>query len=138
MTEVRLELGDHRQGLQEQPPVSWTAREDAAEAAAIILTSDRTFDGPTVLTAGAAPTFHDIAAIASDLSGRKIDYDLVEPEEWVATQVQQGNTEFMARLLLSMYQAAEKGYCSEVDPLLGQLIAREPRSARDALARPAA
>ncbi|MCO5973616.1 NmrA family NAD(P)-binding protein [Actinoallomurus soli] len=119
-------------------PVSWTAREDAAEAAAIILTSDRTFDGPTVLTAGAAPTFQDIAAIASDLSGRKIDYDLVAPEEWIAAQVQQGNTEFMARLLLSMYQAAEKGYFSAVDPLLGELLAREPRSARDALAQPAA
>src|SRR6201999_1277646 len=53
-------------------PVSWTAREDAAEAAAAILASDGAYDGPTTLTADAAPTFADIAALLSELTGRQI------------------------------------------------------------------
>src|SRR6202034_23044 len=47
-------------------PVSWTAREDAAEAAAIVLASNGAYDGPTTITANAAPTFNDIAGIASE------------------------------------------------------------------------
>ena len=39
-------------------PVSWTAREDAAEAAAVILASKADYDGPVTLTAKAAPTFN--------------------------------------------------------------------------------
>lgn len=54
-------------------PVSWTAREDAAEAAAVILASNGAYDGPTTLTASAAPTFEEIAAIASELTGSTIE-----------------------------------------------------------------
>ena len=115
-------------------PVSWTAREDAAEAAAVILASDGAYDGPTTLTAGAAPTFRDIAAIASELSGRTIDLDIMDPEVWVAAQIASGQQEFMARFLLGMYQAAHGGFFAGVDPLLGTLLRREPRTARDALA----
>ena len=51
-------------------PVSWTERADEAEAAAVILASERHFDGPVTLTASAAVTFGEIAGIASDLTGR--------------------------------------------------------------------
>ena len=50
-------------------PVSWTAREDAAEAAAVILASDGAYDGPTTITAPAAPTFAELAEVASELVG---------------------------------------------------------------------
>src|SRR6202012_5037760 len=53
-------------------PASWTERADEAEAAAVILASDGGYDGPVTLTAGAAPTFGDIAEIASGLTGRDI------------------------------------------------------------------
>ena len=53
-------------------PVSWTAREDAAEAAAVILASDGRYDGPTTITASAAPTFAELADAASEVSGRTI------------------------------------------------------------------
>ncbi|MEP7091239.1 MAG: hypothetical protein ABI776_14160 [Nocardioidaceae bacterium] len=59
-------------------PVSWTAREDAAEAAAVILASNGAYDGPTTLTASAAPTFEEIAAIASELTGRTIEVMLLD------------------------------------------------------------
>ena len=115
-------------------PVSWTAREDAAEAAAVVLASDGAFDGPITLTAEAAPTFAEIAAIASTLVGRTITSTVVDEEEWVAAQVVAGQPEYMARFVLGMYQGARDGVFAGTDPLLGTLLGRAPRSALDALA----
>ncbi len=115
-------------------PASWTDRGDEAEAAAVILARDGSFDGPVTLTAGAAPTFDDIAAIASDLTGRDIQRVVVDDEEWVAAQVAHGSPEPMARMLLGFFQAARQGSFAEVSPTLGELLGREPRSVRDLLA----
>ena len=117
-------------------PVSWTAREDAAEAAAIILASDGAYDGLTTITASAAPAFADIAAIASQLTGRTVSIRVQDPDEWVAAQIATGQPEFVARFLLGMYQAAHDGFFAGVDPLLATLLGREPQTARDALAQP--
>jgi hypothetical protein len=119
-------------------PVSWTAREDAAEAAAVILASNGAYDGPTTLTAGTAPTFEDIAAIASERTGRTIKLAVTGQDEWVAAQVAAGQQEVMARLLLGMYEAAREGFFSGVAPLLGTLLGREPRTVGDLLAQPTA
>ena len=127
-------------------PVSWTAREDAAEAAAVILASngtsngasngasDSAYNGPTTLTASAAPTFQEIAAIASELTGRTIECVAVDDDTWVAAQIDHGVPEVMVRLLLGFYRAAQQGAFAGVDPLLGKLLGREPRTARDVLA----
>lgn len=117
-------------------PVSWTARDDEAEAAAMILTSDGAYDGPTTLTASSAPTFSDIAAIASEVIDRTVRLEVVDPDEWVAAQVAAGQQEYMARSVLGMYQAARDGFFAGTDPLLGTLLGREPQSVRDLLGEP--
>jgi NAD(P)H dehydrogenase (quinone) len=117
-------------------PVSWTSREDAGEAAAVILTSGTAYDGPTTITASAAPTFGEVAVIASELTGRTVACEVIDPEEWVAAQVAGGQPEFMARFLLGMYQASQQGFFAGTDPLLKVLIGREPATARDVLAGP--
>lgn len=109
-------------------PVSWTAREDEAEAAAMILTADRPFDGPVTLTADAAPTFADIARLASEVSGRAIEHAVISEDEWLA-----GVDDARAGFLLGFYRAAARGLFAGVDPQLGELLGRAPRSARDAL-----
>jgi NAD(P)H dehydrogenase (quinone) len=119
-------------------PVSWTSREDAAEAAAVILASNGAYDGPTTLTASAAPTFEDIAVTASEVAGRPVERVLLDPDEWLAAQVAAGQPEYLARFILGMYQAAEGGFFAGVDPLLGELLGHEPRTVRDELAEPAA
>jgi uncharacterized protein YbjT (DUF2867 family) len=116
-------------------PVSWTAREDAAEAAAVILSSNGAYDGPTTITANAAPTFAEIAEIASELTGRPIACEVIDPEEWVAGQITQGQPEFMARFLLGMYQAAQQGFFAGTDPLLRNLLGREPKTVREVLSQ---
>lgn len=114
-------------------PVSWTAREDAAEAAAVILASDGGHDGPVTLTAQAAPTFADIAALASELTGRTVTTEVIPEDAWIAAQVAAGQPEHMARFVLGMYQAAAGGFFAGVDPLLATLLGREPRTVRDVL-----
>ena len=109
-------------------PVSWTAREDAAEAAAVILASNGGYDGPTTITAGAAPTFAEVAERASSLSGRPVRLVQVDPEEWVAGRITAGQPEFVARFTLGMFQAAEQGFFAGTDPLLASLLGREPRT----------
>ena len=135
-------LGPWRQtgviSVPAEGPVSWTAREDAAEAAAVILLSDGAYDGPVTLTAPAAPTFAEIAATAAEVTSQPVRFDLLDPEQWVAAQKAAGQPEFVARFTLGMFQAAEAGYFAGTDPLLTQLLRRPPRAVRDELADPSA
>jgi uncharacterized protein YbjT (DUF2867 family) len=120
-------------------PVSWTERADEAEGAVVILAGERHFDGPVTLTAIPAMTFDDIAGIASELTGREIRRVVIDDETWVAEQAAQGTPELMARLLLGFFEAAREGRFAGVDPLLVDLLGRQPRTVRDLLAeRPAA
>ncbi|GAA4667691.1 NmrA family NAD(P)-binding protein [Frondihabitans cladoniiphilus] len=119
-------------------PVSWTWREDAAEAAARILLSDTAYDGPTTLTATAAPTFTEIAAIATEVAGRPVETRVLGEEAYIAAQVAAGQPEFMARFMLGMYEAADQGFFAGTSPLLGELLGREARTVRELLEAPAA
>ena len=114
-------------------PVSWTDRADAAEAAAVILAGDRAFDGPVTLTARQAVTFDDVAAMASQLSGREVTRIVVDDEQWIADKVAAGTPEAMAQMTLTTFQAAREGRFAGVGPLLAELLGREPRSVVDQL-----
>ena len=114
-------------------PVSWTAREDSAEAAAVIIASNGEFDGPTTLTASAAPDLVEVARIASGIAGRPIERAVIDSEAWVAAEVSAGRPEFVARFTLGMYAAAHEGFFAGTDPLLGTLLGREPKTVREAL-----
>jgi NAD(P)H dehydrogenase (quinone) len=119
-------------------PVSWTERADEAEAAAVILAAERHFDGPVTLTASAAVTFGDIAGIASEVTGHDVRRVVIDDEQWVADGVAHGTPEPMARFMLGFFLAAREGYFAGVDPLLGDLLGRQPRTVRDLLAERAA
>lgn len=115
-------------------PVSWTAREDAAEAAALILVAAGPLDGPVTITAREATSFEQVAAIASEITGRTIGFELLDPDDWIAAQVAAGSPERLARFTLGMFQAAAGGLFAGIDPLLEGLLGREPRTVREQLA----
>ncbi|MEV1048669.1 NAD(P)H-binding protein [Streptomyces sp. NPDC049916] len=131
-------LGDWQQsGTITAPadgPVSWTDRADAAEAAAVILTGERAFDGPVTLSARQAVTFDDVAAQASKITGRKVERIVLDDEAWIAAKVAAGTPEAMARMTLTTFEAAREGRFAAVDPQLGELLGREPRTVADQLA----
>jgi NAD(P)H dehydrogenase (quinone) len=117
-------------------PVSWTAREDAAEAAAIILASNGGYDGPTTLTASGAPTFEEVAALASKVAGTPVTFEVLGEDDWLAAQIAGGAKEFIARFSLGTYQAASQGFFADTDPLLAKLLGREPHTITDVLTAP--
>ncbi|MDM7890788.1 NAD(P)H-binding protein [Curtobacterium caseinilyticum] len=114
-------------------PVSWTAREDAAEAAAALLLQEAPAEGPLTITASAAPTFAELTDRLAERVGRDVGFTLVDPERWVERAVGAGQDERMVRFLLGMYQAAGDGWFAGTDPTLRTLLGREPRPADDAL-----
>ncbi|NHA66535.1 NAD(P)H-binding protein [Phycicoccus flavus] len=114
-------------------PVSWTAREDEAEAAARILEADGAYDGAVTLTAPRTWTFAELAAAASEATGRDIGLRLLDDDEWVAGRTAAGQPEQMTGFLLGFHRAARAGFFAGTDPVLTELLGREPRSAVDAL-----
>jgi NAD(P)H dehydrogenase (quinone) len=114
--------------------VSWTDRTDAAEGAAAILAGEGVTDGPVTMTASAAPTFEEVTAELSEVAGRPIGFEVVDPEDWVVASVVAGAEERMARFQLGMYQAAAEGRFAGTDPTLAGLLGREPRTVREYLA----
>jgi hypothetical protein len=87
------------------------------------------------LTAPSAPTFGDLAVIASRVVGHEIGLDVQGPDAWLAAQQRAGADEFSARFRLGIFEAAAGGFFAGTDPLLGKLLGREPRSVADFLAR---
>jgi NAD(P)H dehydrogenase (quinone) len=115
-------------------PVSWTSRADAAEGAARIMLADAPLDGPVTLTASAAPTMAEVAEQASEVAGREVRLEIVDPEDWISGLVAVGTPEPVARFLLGLPLAAAGGFFAGTDPLLAELLGREPESVRDHLA----
>ena len=90
--------------------MSWTTRADLAEADAIILANEGRFDGISpALTALESFTLDDVAAIASEISGREIKRVTVSDDDWVESKVAQGVPAPMAQMLLGMFVAARRG-----------------------------
>ncbi len=115
-------------------PVSWTARNDLAEADAILLAQEGRLDGVTPpLTAPEAFTMAELAAVASELTGREIKHVTVSDDEWRQAKVAQGTPAPMAEMLLGMYRAARRGDFAVIDPTLETLLGRRPQTMHDVL-----
>ena len=116
-------------------PVSWTAHDDLAEAAAVVLAAPGRLDGVTPpLTGSEALDLGDVAAIASDLTGRRVERVPVDDDEWVADLRAQGVPEGQAAGMLGIFRASRRGEFAAVDPTLEQLLGRRPRTVREVLA----
>jgi NAD(P)H dehydrogenase (quinone) len=128
-----IEAGEIR--APEDGPVSWTARADLAEADAVILANQSHFDGLTpALTGPEAVTLDQVAAMASDLTGREIKRVVVSDTEWREAQIAQGVPELYADMLLLSYQDSRRGVFAKVDPTLQTLLGRRPKTMRDVMA----
>ncbi|GAA0434448.1 NmrA family transcriptional regulator [Acrocarpospora corrugata] len=115
-------------------PVSWTTHADLAEAAAIILTEEGRFDGPTPpLTAPDALDLTDIAGIVTELTGRTIRRVVADDAEWTATMIGHGVPADQANMLLGMFHAARRGEFSTTGPELENLLQRTATPVRSVL-----
>ena len=109
-------------------PVSWTAHDDLAEAAAIVLTEEGRFEGPTPPLTGSAAL--DLAGLAAEALGRPIRRTVLTD-----AQYREALPEPVAEMLLGLFAASRAGEFAAVDPTLGELLGRPPLTVRDVLAK---
>jgi NAD(P)H dehydrogenase (quinone) len=109
-------------------PVSWTAHDDLAEAAAIVLTDEGRFEGPTPPLTGSAAL--DLAGLAAEALGRPIRRTVLTD-----AQYREALPEPVAEMLLGLFAASRAGEFAAVDPTLGELLGRPPLTVRDVLAK---
>lgn len=132
-----LDAGELR--TPEDGPVSWTARADLAEADAAILAQEGRWDGTTPpLTASRAVTMAEVAALASEVTGREVRHITVSDDQWRDAKVAAGMPAIYADMLLGTFRAARRGDFAATDPALEQLLGRPPVTLRDVLVAAAA
>ena len=112
---------------------NYVTREDCARADAAALASD--FDGRRILDiTGPGPvTQTEIAAIASELTGRAIKYQSVTPEQQRAGMAAAGLPPFLVDALVRFQIAAARGYHAIDTPAVKELTGRAPTSVREFL-----
>ncbi|MGX1757936.1 NmrA family NAD(P)-binding protein [Streptomyces lydicus] len=116
-----------RFALPADGPVAWTAHADLADATAAILADEGRFDGPTPpLTGGQLLSFDDIAAIATELTGRTITRATVPDAQFREQLTGQGVPIEVAEQLLGIFAAGRAGEFATVAPTLAALLGREP------------
>ncbi|MGW6796040.1 SDR family oxidoreductase [Streptomyces chartreusis] len=115
-------------------PVSWTAHEDLAEAAAVALTEDGTLEGITPpLTAPHTLNFADVADELSRITGRTITRVVMDDEEWISAAVAGGMPRPAAEFSLTMFAASRNGEFNTIDPTLGATIGHPTQTVHQAL-----
>lgn len=116
--------------------VSWTAHADLAEAAAVVLATEGRYDGPTPpLTGPEALDLADLAAIASDVTGRPVRRQVITAEELKAKMAARGAPPAAADIALGLFAASRNGEFAAVDPTLERLLGRRPTAMRDVIAQ---
>lgn len=132
---LRSALESGRLILPEDAPVSWTAHADLADAAVIALTSPERLDGISpALTGPETLDYADAAAIASDLTRRKITRITVADVDWKRTALERGMPRHAVDMTLDLFAASRRGEFTVVDPALPELLGRPTATLREVLA----
>lgn len=107
--------------------IAWTAHDDLAQAAAIILADEGKFDGPTPpLTGSQALDFGELVQIASDLRGEVMVRKIISEDAMFEKLSGFKIPGSVIDIVLGLYKAAKNDEFSKVDPALESLIGRPP------------
>ena len=122
--------------LPSDGPVAFTLRAELGEATARLMMRGGHDREIVLLTAQQTITFSGIVDVINETTGRQVQFKLVSPEEFVtlkAANDEGGKSEGFFRALTSWYDAISKGETSTIDPLMADLLGRDPVSPRDAI-----
>ena len=131
-------MGDALQtGIIETPAdgkVAWTAHSDLAEAAAIVLSEEGRFDGPTpALTGSETLDLDDLAGVASAVLDRPVERAVISDEAMATRMAGRGAPESAIKTVLGLYRASRGGEFNRTNPTLKRLIGRRPALIRAAM-----
>ena len=111
----------------------FATRENMAEAAANILTSDGHENKAYAISSGVTYTFSDVADILSELSGNTINYVSPEKEVYVETLTKAGVPAEYVNLFAGFGDAINQGEFDLPNNTLETLIDRKPTALKDYL-----
>ena len=135
---VQLIADGLKTGVVEAPAdgkVAWTAHVDLAEAAALILTNEGQYDGPTPsLTGSAALDLQDLAAIASNALGRSIVRRVLSDDDGRKQMMARGFNPHAVEITMGLYIACRRGEFLAIDTTLERLIGRSPITMQSVIA----
>ena len=113
---------------------NYVTREDCARVAAAVLASKK-YDGRFVDVTGPGPVTQDeIAAIASEVTGKPVKHIDVPADALRQGMMSAGVPQVVADLLTAFDVAASQGYHAVATPVVKELTGREPTSVREFLA----
>lgn len=127
ITEVKFPSGDSK--------ISFVARDEFGEALANLVTENGHENKVYTLSNKESWSFADIAAMLSDISGKKMDFVNVSKEEYINIKEQEGYPKPAAEFAVDWANAALAGELDEVNPALEILLGRKPQSLNDFLKR---
>lgn len=113
---------------------AYVTREDCARAAAAALLSPFEGNRTLELTGPSVVTHADLATLASDLSGKRVEYLPMEPDALVGAMTQSGMPEAVSRLWVSFDVGIARGFFEPSSTAFRELTAKEPTSVADFLA----
>lgn len=115
--------------------IGYVTREDCARAAAAALASD--FVGRAVhdITGPSAVTQAELAGIVSELSGRRVTYEVIDADAAQRGLVQAGLPEPVAALLVSFERSGARGQLAVASGAVSSLTGAPPAGVRDFLAQ---
>jgi NAD(P)H dehydrogenase (quinone) len=124
-SEIRVPAGDGK--------IAFVKRTELAAATAALLTSEGHDNQAYTLTGSEAYSFHDVAREFSELAGRPIAYQSIEPAPYIAQKVAAGFPDFVATFFAQWGDAAKHGMLAHADNTVEELLGRKPISLREYL-----
>ncbi|KAJ5121286.1 uncharacterized protein N7515_009247 [Penicillium bovifimosum] len=117
-------------------PVAFTLRSELAEANARLMIRGGHDREIVLLTAQQTITFSEIVDVINETTGRNVQFKIVSPEEFVrlkSADDEGGKSEGFFKALISWYESISKGETSTIDPLMADLLGRQPVPPREAI-----
>jgi NAD(P)H dehydrogenase (quinone) len=111
----------------------YVTREDCARAAAAALASADASNRTWNITGPSVVTFAELAKLASDVTGRPVVYEAVDPATRVAQLVALGTPEPIAKMLVSSQVAIAQGKMGTATTVVLELTGRAPISVAEFL-----
>ena len=113
--------------------VGYVTREDCARVAAVALAAATPGRVTLDVTGPEVVTHTDLARMASEISGRPVNYVSVSTEDMVAGMMQAGLPPFLAEAMVSFHTAAAQGDHGFTTSVVADLTGKAPQSVRDFL-----
>lgn len=114
-------------------PVAWTTHADLAKVAALAMVSDALDGISPPLTGSEAITLEQLAAVASEISGKPVRRVVVSADEYRGALAAAGMPPHVVGMLAGMVEASRQGAFARTDPTLGRLLGHPPTTIRAAL-----